>query len=98
MPLFQEEDDFCGIAAENMDFSLFEATLASFQTKSLIPILKEELKLKIQANRLASGKEELPKPVFKEPEKFEVNFGIVLLHVDNYVGIVRRTRIGQGKH
>lgn len=60
------------INMEDLDFNLVEATLASIQTKTLTPIIKQELRLKIQTNRLAAGKEELPKPVFKEPEKFEV--------------------------
>lgn len=59
---------------ENLDFNLMEATLASIQTQSLTPIIKEELRLKIQSNRLALGKQELPKPIFKEPEKFQVNY------------------------
>ena len=57
---------------ENLDYTLVEATLASIETKSLTPIIKEELRLKIQTNRLAAGKEELPKPIFREPEKCEV--------------------------
>ncbi|XP_045187005.1 uncharacterized protein LOC123544915 isoform X2 [Mercenaria mercenaria] len=61
--------NLCGIRLEGLDFNLVEATLASIETKSLTPIIKEELKLKIQTQRLAAGKTELPKPVFKEPEK-----------------------------
>jgi hypothetical protein len=61
-----------GLGLGNLDFNLIEATLASIETKSLTPIIKEELKLKIQTQRLASGKSELPTPIFKEPEKCEV--------------------------
>ena len=58
---------------EGLHFDVIEATLKSIQTGSITPMVKEELKLKIQASRLAAGKEELPPPVFKEPEKFEVS-------------------------
>lgn len=66
-------ENVCGISLQNLDFNLVEATLLSFETKTLTPIIKEELKLKIQSQRLAAGKQELPKPVFKEPEKCQVS-------------------------
>lgn len=69
----EKMQNFCGIRLDNLDFTVVEATLASIETKSLTPIIKEELKLKIQTQRLAAGKSELPTPVFKEPEKCEVN-------------------------
>lgn len=53
----------------NLDPKLVDAMNAFYQTGSLGPMIKEELKLKIQTSRLAAGKKELPKPVFKEPEK-----------------------------
>jgi len=57
---------------ENLDFRLVEATLASIATRTLTPIIKEELKLKIQSKRLASGEEELPPTVFQEPPSYQV--------------------------
>ncbi|KAL4238491.1 hypothetical protein ACF0H5_003199 [Mactra antiquata] len=57
---------------KEMDYSLFEATMEAYSTNSIMPILKEELKLKIQTTRLAAGKAELPTPIFKEPEKNEL--------------------------
>ena len=60
-------------AIETMDSSLMSAMVKSLETGSLTPMIKEELRLKIQTSRLAAGKEELPDVVFKEPEKHAVN-------------------------
>ncbi|XP_052769214.1 uncharacterized protein LOC128209284 isoform X2 [Mya arenaria] len=65
--------DYCDtINFAGLDFNVMEATLASIESQSLTPLVKEELKLRIQTKRLAAGKKELPKTVFKEPEKYEL--------------------------
>ncbi|KAH3852870.1 uncharacterized protein LOC127875096 isoform X2 [Dreissena polymorpha] len=67
-----DSTDFSNLNFAGLDSNLVQATLASISSNTITPIIKEELKLKIQSKRLASGKEELPKPIFKEPEKYEM--------------------------
>ncbi|KAK6181036.1 hypothetical protein SNE40_008980 [Patella caerulea] len=56
--------------SELQDPSLRRATFASLESGQLTPLLKEELKCRIQSRRLSEGKEELHVD-FTSPSKFQ---------------------------
>ena len=58
---------------DSVDLKLATAAVHSMQTHTLTPIIKEELKIKIEKKRLAEGKPEL-KVEFKQPQEVQVNF------------------------
>eukprot|EP00919_Chromeraceae_sp_WS-2016_P021886 GHVR01051898.1.p1 GENE.GHVR01051898.1~~GHVR01051898.1.p1 ORF type:complete len:172 (+),score=33.22 GHVR01051898.1:2-517(+) len=55
----------------SVDLPLTTAAVKTMQTHSLTPLIKEELKIMIQKNRLAEGKPELTVE-FKEPEDVQL--------------------------
>lgn len=73
----KKENDICSFRlpsdALNYDRELLDRAEQSVETKSLLPILKDELRCKIQTKRLSQGLEELkvdfdikpPQPVSK---------------------------------
>ncbi|ESO90091.1 hypothetical protein LOTGIDRAFT_164395 [Lottia gigantea] len=63
-------ENFFRDISEVQDPSLRRATYASLETGQLTPLLKEELKCRIQSRRLSEGKEELLVD-FTSPSKFQ---------------------------
>lgn len=53
---------------DQMDNKIIAATLKAFESGSLTPLIKEELRCTIQSRRLAEGKSEM-KVEFKTPVK-----------------------------
>lgn len=56
---------------EGNDSQLMRAFEESFQSKSFLPLLKEELKCKIQCRRLSKGEEEM-KVQFEEQKDYQL--------------------------
>lgn len=63
-------EDMNGIQERN-DQQLIRAFQESFQSKSFLPLLKEELKCKIQCRRLSNGEGEM-KVQFEEQKVYQV--------------------------
>lgn len=67
-------EDMNGIQERN-DQQLIRAFQESFQSKSFLPLLKEELKCKIQCRRLSNGEGEM-KVQFEEQKVYQVKLVI----------------------
>lgn len=55
------------------DEELLKALKRSFSSRSFLPLLKEELKCKIQCRRLSEGEDEM-KVQFQEKKEYQVYF------------------------
>ncbi|KAK6181032.1 hypothetical protein SNE40_008976 [Patella caerulea] len=60
------------VSLENLDYQLANAALEVFKSGNMTPLIKEELKTKIQASRLKRGKDELTVE-FKSEQKYELS-------------------------
>ncbi|KAL8580788.1 hypothetical protein ACOMHN_018460 [Nucella lapillus] len=65
-------DDFLHELSCLSDAVLFKATVESLHTGRLTPLIKEELRCRIQSRRLSEGKEEL-RVQFESPSRLEVS-------------------------
>ncbi|XP_070181749.1 uncharacterized protein [Littorina saxatilis] len=58
-PLLDSPDDFLHELSCMSDTALLKATVESLNTGRLTPLIKEELRCRIQSRRLSEGKDEL---------------------------------------
>lgn len=77
-------EDMNGIQERN-DQQLIRAFQESFQSKSFLPLLKEELKCKIQCRRLSNGEGEM-KVQFEEQKVYQVKLLISINSMKKNIG------------